>query len=890
MRFSCLRLALPLILTAFLCAVAPAGQKDSPSGASGEEKPDETPLAVSATPGLDVDAARRTELNLLGQTDSEAGESRRNENIQFNLIDNNALKELNLRLGATATIVREFEAGRNYFGTEFGNPPRDAIHLGASRLAAGGFHGEFHYGHLNSVTTARSFFQVGDVQPARENEYGFRATGALWIGASLSASGGQTKIRGQVNGNVLIPLPQERIPLTTDPRAAAIVSNIISAYPAVLPNRPDIAERMLNINSEQSIDNDSLGGRLDQRVGDRDKVLLRYDFLTQKVLAFQFVKGQNPDMQTKSHLAQATWTRAWSPELVTDLSAGFQRVGSLLTPEDDFIGMRVSISSVYESLGPGNAIPIDRAQNDYQWAGKVSMMRGGHRFYFGAGGVRRQLNGIESDAHLAHFRFANNFGVDAITNLRLGRPSGYFAGIGHIHRGFRLTHLHAFAGDQWAVNGRLSLTFGLRWEGQSAPSEVNQLNHFPYGGDHNNFSPTFAFAHSLDGRWGILRGAYGLHFGEVFAVTAQQIRFNAPLNYKLVVQNPDLLDPLAGFEEGVPGDTRSVLYDFTPDLVNPYSHQYNLSWEFSPVPELQVQLGYVGSRSMKLLHQWYLNRAHPVPGVPLTTATVDERRADSRYTDIRRVMNGSRGYFDAAKATVILPRAKGFSGEVSYWFSKAIDLGTSYTNTAHDTDSFANGGQYEFEVHRDMKGLSRFDQPHSFLARGGYELPPLARGGWAGAVLDNWSISGVVLLKTGTPFDLSTGSDAPGYGNVDGIRGDRPHILDPSILGRTIGHPDKSRLLLPREAFAFLAVGEALGSLGRNVFRRGPISNVNLALSKSWRLQAEKEISLRAESINFLNTPQFAEPGVSLTDSNFGVITNTLNEGRTFRFLLRFGF
>ena len=49
---------------------------------------------------------KRVELNLLGKEDAAAGESRRNENIQFNLIDNNALKELNVRLGATATSCR----------------------------------------------------------------------------------------------------------------------------------------------------------------------------------------------------------------------------------------------------------------------------------------------------------------------------------------------------------------------------------------------------------------------------------------------------------------------------------------------------------------------------------------------------------------------------------------------------------------------------------------------------------------------------------------------------------------------------------------------------------------------------------------------------------------
>jgi hypothetical protein len=115
-------------------------------------------------------------------------------------------------------------------------------------------------------------------------------------------------------------------------------------------------------------------------------------------------------------------------------------------------------------------------------------------------------------------------------------------------------------------------------------------------------------------------------------------------------------------------------------------------------------------------------------------------------------------------------------------------------------------------------------------------------------------------------------------------------VVDPSVLGRTVGHPDESAALLPRAAFSFMEPGAARGNIGRNTFRRGAISNINLALAKSWRFRTEKEISLRAESINFFNTAQFAEPGASLTDSNFAKITNTLNEGRTFRFMLQLAF
>src|SRR6266436_1956182 len=93
---------------------------------------------------------KRTELNLLGTTDAKAGESRRNENVQFNLIDNNALKDLNLRLGTNATIVTEFQPERKYFGTEFGNNPGSLIHLNAITRSRD-FHGGISFTRSDSI-------------------------------------------------------------------------------------------------------------------------------------------------------------------------------------------------------------------------------------------------------------------------------------------------------------------------------------------------------------------------------------------------------------------------------------------------------------------------------------------------------------------------------------------------------------------------------------------------------------------------------------------------------------------------------------------------------------------------------------------------------------------
>src|SRR6266849_2841374 len=174
--------------------------------------------------------SKRTELNLLGTTDAAAGESRRNENLQFNLIDNNALKELNFRLGTNATIVTEFQPERKYFGTEFGNNPVSLIHLDP-RKQPRDFHGGLFLTHANSILSARSFFQVGGVKPAHENDYGFTAGLGLWHGAHLVLNGSGQRVRGSVNGDVLVPLASERAPLTTDPAAYRLIQHWLDAYP-----------------------------------------------------------------------------------------------------------------------------------------------------------------------------------------------------------------------------------------------------------------------------------------------------------------------------------------------------------------------------------------------------------------------------------------------------------------------------------------------------------------------------------------------------------------------------------------------------------------------------------------------------------------------------------
>lgn len=833
-----------------------------------------------------ADASKRVELNMLGKTDSASGESRRNENVQFNLVDNGALKELNVRLGTTATIVREFNPASGYFGSEFGNAPRSAITLPASLRY--GFHGQLYAGHLNSVFSARSFFQVGVVKPARENDYGFNTGFSFSQRTKFFIDASQQKIRGSVNGNVLVPRPDERTPLTTDPATRALVAKFLAAYPAELPNRTDINPRALNTNAPQSINSNQANFRLDQILTLNDSLALQYQFTSQNVDAFQLVAGQNPNTDTKSHTARIGWNRSWNGRTISNALLSYERISSLLEPEKNAVGPFIQIAGL-TALGPDGTIPIDRVQNQIRMAFQLRRTEARHNLMAGTTLIRRQINSYETDVHRGFFSFNNDFGNDAMTNFRLGRSSQHIRSIGNVYRHFRQWEGQVYGGDSWQLSPRLTLQLGLRWQPIARPIERDGLNVIPYDNDWNNFAPTLGFAYRMPKKLGVFRGAYGTHYGEIFFVSYQQIRFSPPLNNKVVVVAPQsLLNPFQG-EIGKP-----TVYALDPELATPYSHQYNLSWEPELNKYLRLQVGYVGSRSHKLLVLWYLNRAHPVAGVETITRTIPQRRPNQDIADYRLTVNGSRGYFDAARASLVMTNWRGLTMDASYWFSKAIDLGASYTNTANENDSRKSRSQSEFVTHNDMKGLSDFDQTHAFLLRTSYAIkaPKFSRA--VSAVVDGWNLSAVVLVKTGIPFNIAAGSDAPGFGNVDGNGGDRPILLDPSILGRTISDPDTSRQLLPRAAFRFIrpeeivALGES-GSLGRNVFRKGPIRNVNAQLSRSWAFKHDLRLTFRAESVNVFNTPQFAEPGFELANPNFGAITNTLNEGRTFKFAIQLG-
>lgn len=803
------------------------------------------------------------------------------------LIDTNAIKEANIRVGTTATAVADPAPDAQPFATEHGQSASETYLLRAA-AAPSSWHGDTFLQLQDSALNSRKFFQVGPVKPGHRDFYGGRLTGLIPHLGALTATFSQRDVRGMVNGNVLVPLPSERTPLTTDPALRPIVQRFLDAYPKEAPNRLDFDQRALNTNAPQSIDDIAGTLRLDVATGPKGKLILTYGLDRSHIDAFQLVAGQNPDTDIHNHRARITWQYALSTATQLQLGAGFNRNRSALLSEPNAVGPRVRFGYSIEELGPDSYFPFNRATNTFRYGAALQHQAAGGRHQISLGGdiTRFQLNGQETYNSRGQFVFGASDGRTSIDNLRLGLPLTFEGSFGELSRGYRNWTTNLFIADKWKAHRRLTLSYGVRYMADTTPVEVNAFEVLPYKTDANNVSPRFALAWQAGHGW-VVRAMYTTSFSQILPVTYQQYRLNPPHVIYAMVAEPYLADPIRGINLNDPKARYSPTF-LPADLVSPYSHQYNASFERRLALGSTLRLNYIGSRTFKLLNAYSQNRAEPVPGIPLAIATINERRPDLRYYDVKWIVNGGIAYYDAAQAVWDLPFRHGVLASVSYTFSKAIDEGCDFTATGANRDIQNFRTQWQYDSFGDRKGLSNFDSTHALFFNYTWDIPaPRNAHGWLRHASSNWQISGANMWKSGTPLTLYVGSDSPGFGNVDGGGADRPNILDPSILGKTIGNPDSAPSIISRSRFSYITPGAHSGSLGRGTFRKSTIWNWNAAVARNFRMPNEWTAQLRAEAYNLSNTPQFDEPQRNLSSPAFGKITNTLNDGRVFQFGIR---
>ena len=826
-----------------------------------------------------------------------------NPNVFVVKLDTNEINRQILTRGANPVLMTEFRSQENSFGAPFGFPLR-RVEFARPGALLRSWHGSLYEAHQNSSLNARSFFTVGDLLPSRRNEYGATAGGPLAPGKLFADfAWSQTRDSGYVNGNIQVPLPEERIPRSPDPETNDFIARLLAAYPNESPNLPHVSKRHLNTNSPRDIRSTAFSTRMEYRPLPNDQVVFEQRFFDSTEQPFELVVGQNPVTYLRPQSYHLFHSHTFSPATISRVGFNFDRLAVFLDTTESYKNLLAPLgittvpdislgrSGDISSIGPGPSYPRLRVENRFHLAPEVTHVRGNHTFSAGILVSRLQTNDLQSDNSRGLYEFNRNFGHSTVENFLLGQPSAFKINLGDFYRGFRNWEHAVYFHDRIRVRPDLTLSLGVRYEALTAPTEVNGLTPIAFGTDANNFAPQFGFAWNPRGGKVAIRGGYGLSFGAIFPLLYQRARFNPPAVRVISVDdNPSLVNPLQGVELTSGGSERSGLNLLSPDLVVPYTHLYTLSIERELPAGLFFRVGYMGSRTFKLPWEVITNRAELVPGIPSTTSTINDRRPDPRFQDISTITNGATAYYDSLNLAVEKRLSRTMTWSVRYIFSKAINTGDT---TFADIGTGRHKSMEPYDIVGDLKGPEAFDTPHALTVSYRYQLPGLGGQGVRAAVFGGWRLYGVLALRSGVPYMLHTGSDALGHGNVDGLGQDRPNLLNPSILGKSVDHPDTSKTILRPEFFdSNIPVG-GRGNLGFNTFRLDGTNNWNIAVEKDFYLRGADQtpaLLVRSEFFNFLNAPQFDSYAPHVANEVFGSITNTANRGRIIQFLLRVRF
>jgi hypothetical protein len=145
---------------------------------------------------------------------------------------------------------------------------------------------------------------------------------------------------------------------------------------------------------------------------------------------------------------------------------------------------------------------------------------------------------------------------------------------------------------------------------------------------------------------------------------------------------------------------------------------------------------------------------------------------------------------------------------------------------------------------------------------------------------NGWSISPIVTLNSGQPFNITTGSDK----NADGYNNDRPNLV-PGVNPFLDSH--RSRTVSSQAWFntaAFVPNGPGLaggigpggadGSTPRNYLRAPGYRDIDLGISKDFRFERGIGLQFRADATNAFNMVSLNAPTANLSSGNNGKITS----------------
>jgi hypothetical protein len=721
-----------------------------------------------------------------------------------------------------------------------------------------------------------------------------------------------------------LPFPGDVIPTARlDPAALTIQERYVP--------RSNLPGNFYEVRRPDPLDTDEGTLRLDHALTPDNSLALSYFYLkgtdTQPLsgTASSATGGGNipwvdRDFEWTQHNLNVTNTWTMSPTLFNQLRFTFVRqfgarvnnpttslgdLNSRFTIQGDPTLPRLTVQGYF--TGQTSIAGPDAGSDYFAIKDSLTMTRGNHAFKFG---------GEVSYEKIVHDTLLDNYGVflfngsktgitgsagNAYADFLLGLPAtmSQDAPVRKLDQG---AYISLFAQDDFRIHPRVTLNLGIRYDLQfpltdpqnrklafvpGARSQVSPtaLEGLLFPGDPgisrgivktdvNNIAPRLGIAWDPqgDGRMALRAGA-GIFYGSISGNEWNTTADNQPFTVRQTIANVHTLsDPYRNLPGGVapfpfeynPANPRFTLpaQVFGPslDFVWPYNYQMNVTFEKELVKSVSASASYVASLGRRLPAS--IDRNYPVYGPGATATNFNARRPyQPGIIGQARVLESTFNSDYHALQFSAERRGTRFSARAYYTFGKGME----------DVDYQGGGLPAVQNSHRIELERARTsaDRTHSFSLSSVWKIDYLQNSTpVVKALLNDWTVSTIVTLQSGTPLTITSGQDR----NFDGLTNDRADLIgDPTL------DPDRPRTEVIEQwfntaAFAQPANGQD-GTAGRSIVEGPGLRNVDLGLFRDIRLPGQVVFQFRLEATNVLNLVNLQNPGVTLNaPATFGKI------------------
>jgi hypothetical protein len=695
-------------------------------------------------------------------------------------------------------------------------------------------------------------------------------------------------VRDPFSGNMI---PQNR----WDPAGAKV---------AALYAQPTKAGLSQNYYSLQpgGLNHDQADGRVDMQIDPANLAFVRFSYDRTYTIAtrpFPTAGGNTGEIDTFYDSAMA-WTHTFSSTLLNDVRVGFLR-GKLdrLTPSTNVSGLLIPnlVQEALPTIAPagytsiGDSPGFDPTQQEYQVTDNVSVVKGKHVLGFGVDFRRFSINDLQLTATSYNFSTlqtsngSNSNTGNSFASVLLGLSSQYTADTNTGRFYERSNYFGVYGQDSFKVNHRLTLNYGLRYDVEQNPNELdsngsnfdlvtgqiitmqqlgtNRIQHTQWG----DFGPRVGFDWSPFGRGTVVRGSYGIFYSPLTGrATSAYDRF--PKDQLFTLQSSSYVPAvvLSATPAVVPSTNGYNLSHFhdDPNAHVPYYQQVSFDIQQQLPGKVLGQIGYTNSVARHIWENVQYNQI-PIGVVQAAGGGTQGMRPYPNFANVGYFQEGQSTGYNALLAQAQRQYHNGFMLQVSFTWSKFIDVQDDNFSAIYPQD------EYNLKAER---GISLANIPTRSVIAGLYDLPfgkghAFLQSGVLGNLIGGWQAGGIFSIQSGQQAWIYSANNTSGTFSL---------LMRPNLSGspflpgsqRTIKHWFNTAAFSAPPSLQFgdspktpNIQGPAWYDLDFNLHRDIPIPITDTT-----------HIELRGECFNCANHPDFLPPNGVVGSSTFGQITS----------------